>query len=122
MAPHGFLASGDAYNQSFDAIISDLKNKVKCVDDTYIRANSIEGSFFQAFAWLDLCACKWINLNSQKFQFALDKVDLLGLPLHPQTYDHVQSSWIQSETFLRLDITGARAWFWLNMRLPWQDR
>ena len=118
MAPHGFLASEDAYNQRFDAIFSDSKNKVKCVDDTCIRANSIEASFFQGCEWLDLCACKGINLNSQKFQFALDKVDLLGLPLHPQTNDHVQSSWMQSET----DITGARAWFWLNMRLPWQDR
>ena len=25
---------GDAYNQHFDAIIPDFKNKVKCVDDT----------------------------------------------------------------------------------------
>ena len=114
MAPHGFLVSGDAYNQSFDAIILDLKNKVKRVDYTCIRANSIEASLFQACEWLDMCACKGITLNSQKFQFALDKVDLLGLPLHIQTYDHAQSSWIQSET----GITGARAWFWLIMRLP----
>ena len=33
VAPDGFAVSGDAYNQRFDAIISDFKNKVKCVDD-----------------------------------------------------------------------------------------
>ena len=33
-APQGFMACGDAYNQRFDAIVSDFKNKVKCEDDT----------------------------------------------------------------------------------------
>ena len=43
-----FMASGNAYNQSFDAIISDFKNKVKCVDDTCMWEDSIEAAFFQA--------------------------------------------------------------------------
>ena len=34
VAPQGFLASGDAYNQRFDEIIADFPDNVKCVDDT----------------------------------------------------------------------------------------
>ncbi|VDI38983.1 Hypothetical predicted protein [Mytilus galloprovincialis] len=46
VAPQGFMASGDAYNQRFDAIISNFNDKVKCVDDTCMWANSIEAAFF----------------------------------------------------------------------------
>ena len=55
VAPQGFMASGDAYNQRFDAIISNFKDKVKCVDDTCMWANSVEAAFFQACEWLNLC-------------------------------------------------------------------
>ena len=58
-----FVASGDAHNQRFDAIISDLKNKVKCVVDTWMWEDSIEAAFFQACAWFDLCARNGITLN-----------------------------------------------------------
>ena len=102
VAPQGFMASGDAYTQRFDDIISDFKNKLKCVDDTCMWADTFEASFYQACEWLDLCARNGITLNHKKFQFAQDRVVLLGLPLHPQTYDPVQSSWMQSETFLHL--------------------
>ena len=63
VAPQGFLASGDAHNQRFDAIISDLTNKVKCVDDTWMCEDSIEAAFFQACAWFDLCTRNGITLN-----------------------------------------------------------
>ena len=42
VAPQGFLASGDAYNPRFDSIIANFTNKVKCVDDTYMWADSME--------------------------------------------------------------------------------
>ena len=41
VAPQGFVASSDAYNQRFDAIISDFKNKVKYVDDTCMWEDSM---------------------------------------------------------------------------------
>ena len=47
VAPQGFLASRDAYNQRFDAIIADFPNKVKCVDDTCMWVESIETAFLQ---------------------------------------------------------------------------
>ena len=73
------MASGDAYDQRFDVIISDFKNKVKCVDDTCIWAISIETLFFQACEWLNLCARNGITLNPKKFRFAQDTVDFAGI-------------------------------------------
>ena len=86
VAPQGFMASGDAYNQRFDAIISDFKNKLKCVDDTCMWEDSIEAAFFQACAWFDLCTRNGITLNPKKFQFAQDTVDFCRANYH--TYEH----------------------------------
>ena len=83
VAPQGFVANGDAYNQRFDAIISDFKNKVKCVDDTCMWEDSIEAAFFQACAWFDLYALNGITLNLKKFQFAQDTVEFAGLTITP---------------------------------------
>ena len=114
VAPQGFLASGDAYNQRFDAIIADFKNKVKCVDDTCMWAESIEAAFFQACQWLDLCSRNGITLNPKKFQFAQDDVEFAGMTITP-TNVKPSSKFLDSiKLFSRpTDITGARAWFGL---------
>ena len=114
VAPQGFLASGDAYNQRFDAIISYFKNKVKCVDDTCMWADTIEASFFQACEWLDICAKNGITLNPKKFQFAQDNVDFAGLTITPT---NIKPSAKFLDSIVNFpqpkDITGARAWFGL---------
>ena len=114
VAPQGFLASGDAYNQRFDAIIADFPNKVKCVDDTCMWAATIEEAFFQTCEWLDLCARNGITLNPKKFQFARDEVEFAGLTITP-TNVKPSPRFLDSVTnFPRpKDITGARAWFGL---------
>ena len=114
VAPQGFMASGDAYYQRFDAIISDFKNKVKCVDDTCMWAISIETSFFQACEWLDLCAHNGITLNPKKFQFAQDTVDFAGLTITPTNIRPSAKFLDAIRNFpTPTDITGARAWFGL---------
>ena len=114
VAPQGFLASGDAYNHRFDAIISDFPNKVKCVDDTCMWANTVEDAFFQTCEWLDLCAKNGITLNPKKFKFAQDTVDFAGLNI-TQTSIKPSSKFLNSiQNFPQpTDITGARAWFGL---------
>ena len=114
VAPQGFLASGDAYNQRFDSIIAEFKNKVKCVDDTCMWTNSIKEAFFQTCEWLDLCARNGITLNPKKFQFAQDTVDFAGLTITP-TNVKPSSKFLDSITQFPTpkDITGARAWFGL---------
>ena len=114
VAPQGFLASGDAYNQRFDSIIVNFKNKVKCVDDTCMWANSIEASFFQTCEWLDLCAKNGITLNRKKFQFCQDSVDFAGLQITPTNVKPSDKFLDSIEKFPEpKDITGARAWFGL---------
>ena len=112
MAPQGFMACGDAYNQRFDAIISGFKNKVKCVDDTCMWANSIAAPFFHACEWLYLCARNRITLNPKEFQFAQDTVDFAGLTITPT---NIRSSAKFLDAIRNFptptDITGARAWF-----------
>ncbi|CAC5367817.1 unnamed protein product [Mytilus coruscus] len=114
VAPQGFMASGDAYNQRFDAIISNFNDKVKCVDDTCMWANSIEAAFFQACEWLDLCARNGITLNPKKFQFAQDTVNFAGLTI-TQTNIRPSTKFLDaiSNFPTPTDITGARAWFGL---------
>ena len=114
VAPQGFLASGDAYNQRFDQIIADFPNKVKCVDDTCMWASSIRESFFQTCRWLELCAKNGITLNPKNFQFAQDEVEFAGLAI-TQTNVKPSTKFLDSiNNFPRpKDITGARAWFGL---------
>ena len=114
VAPQGFLASGDAYTQRFDAIIADFPDKVKCVDDTCMWAGSIEDAFFQTCRWLDLCGRNGITLNPKKFQFAMETVDFAGLTISA-TNIKPGTKYIKSiEEFpTPKDISSARAWFGL---------
>ena len=114
VAPQGFIASGDAYNLRFDSIISNFRNKVKCVDDTCMWAESVEAAFLQTCEWLDLCARNGITLNPKKFQFAQDSVDFAGLSITPTNIKPSDKFLDSIERFPEpKDITGARAWFGL---------
>ena len=114
VAPQGFLASGDAYNQRFDAIIANFANKVKCVDDTCMWADSIQAAFFQTCEWLDLCARNGITLNPKKFQFAQDAVEFAGLVITPTNIKPSTKFLGSIQRFPEpKDISGARAWFGL---------
>ena len=114
VAPQGFLASGDAYTQRFDAIITDFPNKVKCVDDTCMWAENIEQAFYQACRWLDLCGRNGITLNPKKFQFAQETVDFAGLNIS-STNIKPGEKYVKSVRDFPTpkDISGARAWFGL---------
>ena len=114
VAPQGFLASGDVYNQKFDAIIAEFPNKVKCVDDTLMWSSSIQDAFFQLCKWCDLTYRGGITLNPRKTQFAEETVDFAGLTVTP-TNVRPCSKFIDSiKNFpTPKDISGARAWFGL---------
>ena len=114
MAPQGFIASGDAYNQRFDSIIVDFPNKVKCVDDTLMWSKNIEEAFFQLCRWCDLTYRGGITLNPKKLQFAQETVEFAGLEVTP-TNVRPSSKFINSirDFPTPKDISGARAWFGL---------
>lgn len=80
-APQGYIASGDAYTRRYDAIVSDIPNKTKCVDDSLLWADDLEGNFHQVVEWLDVCGRHRITLNPEKFQFGLDTVEFAGFEI-----------------------------------------
>ncbi len=41
-APQGYIASGDAYTTRYDALITNVSNKTKCIDDALLWADDIE--------------------------------------------------------------------------------
>ena len=114
VAPQGFLASGDAYNQRFDEIISNFPDKVKCVDDTLMWTFSIKDAFFQLCRWCELTYRGGITLNPTKVQFAGESVDFAGLTI-TSTNIRPSAKFIDAVKNFPTprDISGARAWFGL---------
>ena len=51
--PQGYVAAGDAYTRRYDEVIRDVKNKVKCIDDTLLYDNSIEESYHHTWQYLE---------------------------------------------------------------------
>ena len=84
-APQGYIASGDGYSRRYDEIVSTFPDKTKCVDDTLLRSDTIEDSYFQAAKWLDICVRHGITLDPDKFQFALDEVEFAGFEITSNT-------------------------------------
>jgi hypothetical protein len=82
-APQGYIASGDAYTARYDALVTNISNKTKCIDDALLWADDIEGSFHQAVEWLHICATNGITLNPDKFRFAEDEVEFAGFTVTP---------------------------------------
>ena len=113
-APQGHMASGDGFNERYDAITSNFSNVERCVDDSVMWANNIQESFTQVCQYLDLCAKNGIILNPKKFQFCQDTVDFAGLQI-TNTNVRPSEKLLQSikEFPSPQDITGARAWFGL---------
>ena len=79
VSAQGHLVSGDGYNERLDAITSEFKDHVRCVDDTAMWAPDIYTHFLQVCRFLDLCARNGIILNKEKFQFCQDTVLFAGL-------------------------------------------
>ena len=77
-APQGYCAAGDGYSSRFDAIVSDVPNKVKVVDDTCLWESNLEDSFFQACGWMDICGKNGIIQKPSKFVFGADVVEFAG--------------------------------------------
>ena len=67
--PQGYITSGDAYTRRYDAIIADVRKKVKCVDDTLLWADTIEESYKQTIDYLQLCGHNGIMLNPKNLNF-----------------------------------------------------
>ena len=114
VTPQGYIASGDAYTRRYDDITADVKNMVKCIDDTLLWAENIKDSFAQTIQYLQLCGHNGIILNPSKFTFAADEVEFAGFEI---TMSNVRPC----KRFLRAildfptpcNLTDIRSWFGL---------
>ena len=118
--PQGILASGDAFNAWYDKIVSDFKDKTKCIDDTLLWSSNLEESLFRTCKYLTLCSNAGIIFNRKKFQFGQEEVDFLGFKI---TMDSIKPNpeYLQAiQDFPRpRDITGVRSWFGLIQQVAY---
>ena len=114
VAPQGYIASGDAYTKRYDAIITDVKDKVKCVDDTLLWANDTKQSFFKTAQYLELCGKNGIILNPKKFKFAADEVEFAGFNI-TRTNMRLCHKYLRAiqDYPIPKNLTDIRSWFGL---------
>ena len=114
VAPQGFLASGDGFNERFDAITTDYTSKVRCVDDTCTWADTVKDSFLETCKLVNTCAENGITLNPKKFQFCQDTVVFAGLEVTSSNIRPSQKFLDAIQNYPKpTDISGARGWYGL---------
>ena len=112
--PQGYIASGDAYTRRYDTIIADVKDKVKCVDDTLLWSNNIKESYTQAVEYLQLVGRNGIILNPKKFKFAKDEVEFAGFNISRDSIRPIPTFLKAVKNFPQpKNITDIRSWFGL---------
>ena len=77
-APQGYIALGDGYTCCYNEIVAHIPQKSLRVDDSLLRSNSTEESFWQAINWLDICSRNSIPFSLTKFVFASDTAEFGG--------------------------------------------
>lgn len=112
--PQGYISSGDGYSRRFDAIVSDIPQKIKVIDDTLLWEDTLEKSFFQACKWLDICGRNGITLNPNKFVLGADVVEFSGFEITPDSVRPCKK-FLQAITDFPTptNITDIRSWFGL---------
>ena len=114
VAPQGYIASGDGYTKRFDAIVTDIPQKTKCVDDALLWSWSMEAAFHQTVQWLDTCGRHGIVQNPSKFCFARDVVDFAGFEITPTAVKPCPKILQSIESFpTPQNLTDVRSWFGL---------
>lgn len=120
VAPQGYLASGDGYNQRYDAILADILNKERCVDDTCTYSDTMLDAFKDVYKLLLTCAENGVILNPEKFQFCQREVEFAGLTINQDTIKPSQKLIRSIMDFpTPKTISDARGWFGLVEQGSW---
>ena len=118
VAPQGFKASGDGYTHRYDDVISDIQRKTKCVDDTVLWDESIEGHWWRMIDFLDLTGREGIVLNPHKFQFCQKEIEFAGFEVTATDVKPLSKYLDSICLFPRpKSIADIRAWFGLVNRV-----
>ena len=116
VAPQGYVASGDAYNLRYDEIISDVKRKTKCVDDSLIwdADEELADHWWRTLDYLTLVGENGIILSPKKFQFCQKEVTFAGFVIGATTVKPLPKYIDSIKNFQRpTTISEARSWFGL---------
>ena len=73
--PQGFVVAGDAYTARYDDIVADMR---KCVDDSILWAEGMEGMFSQTCEYISHCARAGVTFNIDKFVFGAREGEFVG--------------------------------------------
>ena len=112
--PMGHCSATDAYTKRFDDAVSGFPRKHKCVDDTLLYDDSVEGAFWHTYDYLALCAEKGITLKPEKFAFCRREVEFVGFHLSWDSYKPTEDRLAAIRAFempVQPSITDIRSWF-----------
>ena len=114
VAPQGYLASGDGYNQRYDNVISSVPRKTKCVDDTLLWDDSLETHWWRVIDYLTLIGKNGIIINPKKFQFCERQVEFAGFLITNDRVKPLPKYLDAIRNFPRpTNISDIRGWFGL---------
>ena len=114
VAPQGFVASGDAYNQRFSRVLDRVENKTRCVDDVALWDKDIEQHWWRIIRYLDLVAKNGIILSPEKFEFCAHQIDFAGFRVTDTSVKPLPKYLDAIRNFPKpTNISDIRSWFGL---------
>ncbi len=121
--PQGFIGTGDFYTHHTYDITMEFQNKVKCVDDTLLFANSVVDAFWDTFNFLHHCSSLGMTFNPAIFKFAQTDIDFAGFRVKPDGFvpSHDLLNSIADFPTPR-NLTGIRSWYGLVNQVSWADK
>ena len=114
VAPQGFLASGDAYNQRFGRVLDRTERKTRCVDDVAMWDKDLAVHWWRVMEYLDLVAKNGIVLSPEKFEFSAHQIDFAGFRVTDTGVKPLPKYLDAIRTFPKpTNISDIRSWFGL---------
>ena len=83
--PMGDHVSMDAYNNRFDKVTEKVTSLKRCVDDSLLFSNTLEGAFHQTAQYLSLLGNHGILQNPDKFKFGHQEIEWAGFLIGKDT-------------------------------------
>jgi len=113
-APMGHHSSGDAYTRRFDDITSGFDRVNRCVDDSLLWDDDVQGAFWHTYDYIKLCADNGIVFNPEKFVFAEEICEFAGFEITMDGYRPTKKILESIRSFPKpTNIHDIRAWFGL---------
>jgi hypothetical protein len=78
VAPQGFMASGDGYNQRYGRLVEDMPRTTRCVDDLALWDSDMEEHWWRTIRYLDRIARNGIIISPAKFEFCAREIEFAG--------------------------------------------